>query len=47
MKKATELISEVRNPEVEAVQDPRFYVEDASMPPKGDWRIILVDANFD
>lgn len=47
VKMAKEIITQVQDSEIEAIQNPCFYVEDTSMLPKGDWRSILGDANFD
>lgn len=45
IKKAKEMITQVGDPEVNEIQNPRFYVEDTSLLPKGDWRIILGGQN--
>ena len=47
VKKAKEIFGQIDGSEVNKVQDPRFYVEDTSLLPKGVWRIILGDAGFD
>ena len=41
IKKVKEILNQVSDPEIEEMRDPRFYVEDTSLLPKGDWRIIL------
>jgi hypothetical protein len=43
VKDAKSMIAQVTANSIEVIQNPRFYVEDTSILPKGDWRIILGD----
>lgn len=41
VKKAKDMISQLNDTSIDVVSNPRFYLENTSLLPKGDWKIIL------